>query len=269
MFYDLYIRLMVWLGAAPPPGYERFLPELERHKLQPPSDQREKSEAIPTSNRGDNLLAFNDNDWITEDELPEWLKESRYPQQVPSFTSSINTSTVDTRKSAYKGSQKGKIRRTEVHFILVMILGIGIMAFSVYRWITEQNIQNQLQQEGISTQATIIDIWKEFSGKVYMYHVKYQFNAIYPDGRSELHTQTERISAGTFNSLADASTTTVRYLNSKPVIARIELVPVHFYFAFVWWFSLGAFLTLTVGIPLLYSLKVKLKLKKLAKMSQL
>jgi hypothetical protein len=24
--YELYIRFMVWLGAAPPPGYEHLLP---------------------------------------------------------------------------------------------------------------------------------------------------------------------------------------------------------------------------------------------------
>jgi predicted phage tail protein len=44
MFYNLYVRFMIWLGAAPPPGYEIYLSETERPQFLSHSAKKANSE---------------------------------------------------------------------------------------------------------------------------------------------------------------------------------------------------------------------------------
>ena len=68
MLYDLYVRFMIWLGAAPPSGYEHLLPKTKKVNTQPDSNQNSGFEK-----RVEGPII--DEEWVTEDELPEWLKE--------------------------------------------------------------------------------------------------------------------------------------------------------------------------------------------------
>lgn len=47
LLYDTYVRFLVWLGAAPPPGYEHLLPPAKPKAALPPVKQASVSSAAP------------------------------------------------------------------------------------------------------------------------------------------------------------------------------------------------------------------------------
>ena len=65
-FYDLYIRFLVWLGAAPPPGYEYLLTK-DKNMDSPLPDRIES--APPSSSK------MEEDEQIAEEDLPDWLKD--------------------------------------------------------------------------------------------------------------------------------------------------------------------------------------------------
>jgi hypothetical protein len=63
---ELYIHFLIWLGAAPPAGYKYLLPN-EKKKFIRPSKQIEAINPSP--------IKANQEGWVTEEDLPDWLKE--------------------------------------------------------------------------------------------------------------------------------------------------------------------------------------------------
>lgn len=65
-FYELYIRFLVWLGAAPPSGYEYLLPKDKNKEITLP----DQIESTPPSS-----LETEEDGRIAEEDLPDWLKD--------------------------------------------------------------------------------------------------------------------------------------------------------------------------------------------------
>jgi hypothetical protein len=63
LFYKKYIDLLVWLGAEPPSQIERPLSA----KKDTEAGLNEVSKGMPSE--------FNGDEMVTEEDLPEWLKE--------------------------------------------------------------------------------------------------------------------------------------------------------------------------------------------------
>lgn len=80
IFYEPYIRLMVWLGATPPEGYEYLLPVEERLTIVPTESSsvtsaisiHEKSVASAKTE----TTELSSDEYVTEEDLPEWLRDT-------------------------------------------------------------------------------------------------------------------------------------------------------------------------------------------------
>jgi hypothetical protein len=68
LFYELYVRLLIWLGAEPPEGYEYLLPVAERMKT--------PSTATSTLSAQEEHRLEDEDSYISEEDLPGWLQSS-------------------------------------------------------------------------------------------------------------------------------------------------------------------------------------------------
>src|SRR5205809_6612983 len=79
----------------------------------------------------------------------------------------------------------------------------------------------QLDSQGIDTDAEIIKTFYNPKAVISYYNVLYQYTAKLPDGQSQKLTATEPLSSAEYNRLKPGDRVTARYVPGTPTVVRL------------------------------------------------
>jgi len=102
---------------------------------------------------------------------------------------------------------------------LAFLVGMAVLGNVLYHSFRQsQERYEQLKQNGVSTQATVMRTWSSGSGKNRRYYVLYQFTA---DG--SIIQRTASVSSPVYNRVRQGQQVAVLYLASDPRLSRMEI----------------------------------------------